>query len=302
MEIVIRQSGGLGNQMFQYAAGRYYAKRYNATLRIATENQKHAHSLDDPRHFLLSKFKITAPFRELNTIEQVVLSTSSRIKPVGSLVAKYLRIQVVREPYTERYIFHADLPIRSGAHSVYLVGYWQVHRHLTALSDSLRNEFRFCEPPQGRNLEVLTQIQRTEMPVSIHIRRGDYLSIFGAASILPARYYFDAIRTITGRVSSPTFFVFSDDIAFAKQHIPVNTRTIFVDHNDSSAAHEDLRLMTACRHHIIANSTFSWWGAWLNPSAAKLVVAPERWLEPEIECPDLMPSDWILIGDRTLAL
>lgn len=301
MEIVISQNGGLGNQMFQYAAGRYYAKRYNATLRVATESKKHAHCLGDPRPFLLSKFRITARFRELHKIEKLVISPFPHIRPMASVLAKCFQIQVVREPYAEHHIFKSDLPIRSGVRHVYLLGLWQVHNHLAAIADELRSEFRFRDPPEGEDLEVLTQIQQSEMPVSIHIRRSDLIHCYGAASILSKGYYLDAIRTISDRVRSPTFFVFSEDMAFARQHLQGNARLVFVDHNDSSSAHEDLRLMMACRHNIIANSSFSWWGAWLNPNPGKLVVAPQRWLGQEIKCTDLIPNDWMLIGDRTLA-
>jgi hypothetical protein len=105
------------------------------------------------------------------------------------------------------------------------------------------------------------------------------------------------MQTMQERISNPTFFVFSDDIAFARALLPKGERMEFVDHNDESNPDEDLRLMSSCRHHIIANSTFSWWGAWLNPCPAKVVCAPEIWQDddPTIPYPDLLPSAWLRI-------
>jgi hypothetical protein len=113
-------------------------------------------------------------------------------------------------------------------------------------------------------------------------------------------YYANSIRQIYRSIRHPTFFVFSDDIPFCKEHLPTDENYVFVDHNGETEAHEDLRLMSSCRHHIIANSTFSWWGAWLNPNPAKLVLAPDRWLDPKVPHSDLFPPAWhrVSVEDR----
>jgi hypothetical protein len=106
------------------------------------------------------------------------------------------------------------------------------------------------------------------------------------------------MQTINDRLSNPTFFVFSDDIAFARENLPKGDNIVYVDHNDEANGCEDFRLMSACSHNIIANSTFSWWGAWLNPNPAKLVCAPMSWhnINPDVSYPDLIPPSWMRIA------
>jgi hypothetical protein len=128
------------------------------------------------------------------------------------------------------------------------------------------------------------------------VRRGDYTLQVEGNVALPINYYARAIAQFKDILGNPTFFVFSDDIEFAKENLGKDISAVFVDHNDPLSAHEDLRLMSSCRHHIIANSTFSWWGAWLNGSDDKIVLAPRHWRVAN--CPaknDLMPRSWRLL-------
>jgi hypothetical protein len=137
-----------------------------------------------------------------------------------------------------------------------------------------------------------------ETPISLHVRAGDYKTFRGGQRMLPLAYYRQAMETIRERVRKPFFLVFSDDIAYARENLPRGEEMVFVDHNDESNGHEDLRLMSACRHHIIANSTFSWWGAWLNPDPEKLVLAPKVWQNDDlvVPYPDVTPPDWLRIS------
>jgi hypothetical protein len=141
----------------------------------------------------------------------------------------------------------------------------------------------------------MEQIAACRNPVSLHVRRGDYTLAAEGKIALPLSYYASAIAYCQARLEDPTFFVFSDDMEFARANLPGNPRAVFVDHNDDASSHEDLRLMSACRHHIIANSSFSWWGAWLNPRADKIVYAPKYWLlNRDSYFPDLFPASWLL--------
>ncbi len=142
---------------------------------------------------------------------------------------------------------------------------------------------------------MLERIGKCTNPVSLHVRRGDYTLAAEGNIALPLDYYTRSISICRERLADPTFFVFSDDIAFARKNLPHDIRAVFIDHNDDASSHEDLRLMSSCRHHIIANSTFSWWGAWLNPRLDKLVVAPKHWyLTQDSYYPELLPPGWIL--------
>lgn len=295
MQIVVKQVSGLGNQMFQYAAGRYYARRYGAQMRMAVDHARNAVSHGHPRPFLLSNFEITAPVKELSRIDRFVLTQRQCLKPASAAFRAALGIYVSTEEVEQRYTFMPDLPLQKNVKTLYLVGYWQAHRRVDDIAEELRSEFTFKKPAQGKNLQVLDQINHSKNPVSLHVRRGDYTLAAEGNIALPIDYYSQAISTFRKRLDDPTFFVFSDDIAYTREHLPRGIRAIFVDHNDASSSHEDLRLMSSCRHHIIANSTFSWWGAWLNPRPDKMVFAPKYWLlKQDSYFPDLLPPSWML--------
>jgi Glycosyl transferase family 11 len=297
VQIIVKQISGLGNQLSQYAAGRYYANRYGAEMEVAVEPPRNAVSHGHARPFLLSNFSIASRCRELSAYDRVILAQGAGLRDVAGVMRRVSRTQVFREAVTDRYRFHADLPIERDYRRIYLVGYWQAYRYAEEVVGALRDELRFREPAQGRNLEALEQIRGAETSVSLHIRRGDYTLAAEGNIALPMSYYYEGIRFFQEMYKAPTFFVFSDDIRFARQNLPSSASLVFVDHNDSYSAHEDLRLMSSCRSHIIANSTFSWWAAWLNSRAEKVVFSPKYWhLKPDSYFPDLLPPDWVLAG------
>lgn len=296
MQIVVRQSSGLGNQLFQYAAGRYYAQKYRASLRIAIEPSQKGYSYGYPRPVLLSNFSIPEPIEEIRSLDRLLLSKRTYLQPTLSRIKSALRIQVIEEDIAQRYRFSPNLPIKQEVETLYLVGYWQAHRIADETAGELRSSLRFNKPASGKNLEVLNKIRASQNPVSLHIRRGDYTLASEGNIALPIDYYQRAIKLLKQQFNSPTFFVFSDDIPYAKQNLPSDLNAEFVDHNDDFSSHEDLRLMSCCSHHIIANSTFSWWGAWLNPSEDKIVYAPRQWLlKADTVFPELIPTAWRLL-------
>ena len=164
------------------------------------------------------------------------------------------------------------------------------------MTPQLRSAFSFKEAATGKNLEVLNLIRNTANPVSLHVRRGDYALAVEGNIVLPAGYYAKAISLVLERLPDATFYVFSDDIAFAREFLPRSIRSVFVDHNDDFSSHEDLRLMSSCQNHILANSTFSWWGAWLDARTSKVVIAPRHWLlTKQSYYADFMPREWLLL-------
>lgn len=300
MQIVVRQISGLGNQLFQYAAGRYYAERYGAEMKIVLDPVRNAVSHGYPRPFLLSHFAIGAPTQELLPADRFILTHRRWVRPVSSAFKSLRGIQVFAEKIEQRYTFMRDLPLQKNIKTLYLVGYWQAYQLVNEIENRLRLEFSLREPAQGKNLEILNQIRQSRNSISLHVRRGDYTLAAEGNIALPIDYYVQAISIFKNKFKDPVFFVFSDDIAFIKEHLPRDIRAVFVDHNDASSSHEDLRLMSACSNHIIANSTFSWWGAWLNPRTDKTVVAPKYWhLKKDSYYPDLLPPNWILTDSRT---
>lgn len=294
MQIVVRQISGLGNQLFQYAAGRFYSKRLQATMRLAIDPPTNAHSYGSPRPFLLSHFCITAPYAELTFEEKFLLAQRRSLRSAAGAYRRLRHIDVFREQVADRYTFIADPRLRRDAETVYLVGYWQAQEIANRIAPELREEFRFREPPTGRDLEVMNRIQSCGgHAVSLHVRRGDYTLAAEGKIALPTVYYSRAIDYFRERLERPVFFVFSDDIPFTRNNLPAGIDAVFVDHNDDASSHQDMRLMSSCRHHIIANSSFSWWGAWLNPHPDRLVYAPKYWhLTADSYFPALYPRGW----------
>jgi hypothetical protein len=302
VRIVLGEGGGLGNQLFQYAALLYYGKRYGADLHIAADPEWNAQCNGYPRPCLLSHFSVRAPLAERSMLDRIVTSDKAWLKAAAKPYKRAFRIQVFTEQVEDRYCFLRNLPLERGVRTLYLQGYFQSRQMVEAVADELRGDLTLKEPPRGKDLQVLQEIERSRNPVSLHVRRGDSTLPWEGKVVLPMEYYGHAISKIKERFIDPTVFVFSDDMAFARENLPREARMVFVEHNDDFASHEDLRLMSACHHHIMANSTFSWWGAWLNSRPGKMVIAPRHWFLAEGNYQTLFPRDWILDEVAELAV
>jgi hypothetical protein len=182
------------------------------------------------------------------------------------------------------------------AGDVYLDGYWQSERYFADIEEILRREFILQVDPDPLTFGLCKLAHAVES-VSVHIRRGDYIlnpvtrRFHGTC---PPDYYGRAARYLADKLKDVHFFVFSDDPAWVRENLSLDYPVTYVTHNGPDKGHEDLRIMTHCKHHIIANSSFSWWGAWLGRHPGKIVVAPLKWLVDEaIQTGDLIPSRWI---------
>jgi len=198
----------------------------------------------------------------------------------------------VAEPH-----FHYWSGIDAVPDNCYLSGYWQSERYFESATAEIRKDFTFKMPLSGRNKELAEQISACDA-VSLHVRRGDYVSDAKTSSLLGTcslDYYRTAINHLSERVDSPHFFVFSDDIGWTKENLQLDFPCIYIDHNHGEDSYRDMQLMSLCAHHIIANSSFSWWGAWLNPKEGKIVVAPKRWFAVDYKTDDLIPSEWVIL-------
>jgi hypothetical protein len=296
MEIVLKAFAGLGNQLFRYAALRYYAKRYGAEMSISVDPARFGFSYGYPRPFLLSHYAITVPLHERTVLERLLVTGKPWLRVALTPLRKALRAQVFIEDFSDAHSFLRDIPLERNVKRLYLNGFFHTGAMVEEVADVMRTELVLKAPAEGKNLEVLEQIRRSRHSVSIHVRRGDCTSPEADRVHLPLEYYLRALAIMQERLGDPTFFVFSDDMPFVKQYLPRNISKVFVEHNDDFSAHEDLRLMSACHHHIIANSTFSWWGAWLSPGTDKMVIAPRHWYGPtDSYWPELLPSSWLLI-------
>ena len=168
---------------------------------------------------------------------------------------------------------------------------------LRDIKDEVRESFTFDKnKANSRSLNMLEILDKDENAVSLHIRRGDYLqpkhwATTGSVCQLP--YYQNAIAEMSRRVASPSYYIFSDDIAWVKENLPLQN-AVYIDWNTDEDSWQDMMLMSHCKHHIICNSTFSWWGAWLNPNMDKTVIVPSRWFQHS-EAPDIYPTGWIKV-------
>jgi len=285
--VITKLLGGTGNQMFQYAFGRNLALKNNCSLKLNLSFFEKS----DSRTFSLEHFSAVFDSAAPGEIEQIIQKQSSKLNELKRKVLKS-RPYVIYEKTLE-----FDPQNLETQQDVYVDGYWQSEKYFLGSSEQIRKDFKIKTAPSAKNAAMLSKIQSVNA-VSLHVRRGDFLDnelnkIHGTCSI---EYYERAADLISKQTTNPVFFIFSDDLNWARENIKLQQDLVVVDINDDKAAHEDLRLMSGCRHHIVANSSFSWWGAWLNPRPDKIVVAPKKWFnDPELnrQSRTIVPESWI---------
>jgi hypothetical protein len=291
--IIANLLGGLGNQMFQYACARALTLDFGLPLKFRTDIlQKYNfhNELEIKRVFglkidLASDKELRSSIgwaRSTPAIRQVLCKQSFQWLAGQRFLgeSKFSDWHKVRERS------------RQGA---YLHGYWQSERYFVDHLDSLRADFKFRENLQGANLRIAIAI-RERPAISVHIRRGDYVSnpkahaVHGTCS---PEYYFKAIEIMLQRCPKARLFGFSDDPSWVSQALlPRYPEMVLVDHNNGVNSYIDMQLMSMCCHHIIANSSFSWWGAWLNARPGRMVIAPAFWFADGRDTEDLIPDTW----------
>ncbi|MFD0930369.1 alpha-1,2-fucosyltransferase [Methylophilus glucosoxydans] len=287
--VVVRLIGGLGNQLFQYAAGRALAENNLSELKLDLSGYQN-YNLHNG--YELNHFKIKA---DIATQEEIKVLTKPRTRLVKYIIKK------LRLPNGKHYLessFALNRIFFKLKSPVYIDGYWQSHKYFDSIRGTLIRELTPVNELSEMSSQIKSQIEKLNA-VSIHIRRGDYISNPNTNKVhgfLGLEYYKKAIAHITSLVSEPFYFVFSDDIGWAKENLNYLNNVIFVDHNSGKNSYEDMILMAACKHHVIANSSFSWWGAWLGSNPEKVVIAPLNWFaDNSRDISDLCPPSWYLI-------
>ena len=300
--IVSRIWAGLGNQLFQYAAGKNLATLHKTDFKLDCRWFGQAIPCDTPRRYELDCFNIHAERTVDSDLRQYPFTTIAKSKLARSFLPRWQLFLQKRTPYAHlrsyrELHFHFDSKFFDLSSDTYLVGYFQSERYFKPIEGKLRKEFTFKIPPSPENKTLLEKIQNSSS-VSLHIRRGDYVldpRVGLHHGVCNLTYYQKAIQEIERRVRNPHFYIFSDDIPWAKTHLFIGHNSTYISHNQGDKSYEDLRLMSHCRHHIIANSSFSWWGAWLNSRSDKLVMAPRKWTNISLDISDLIPSGWTLL-------
>jgi hypothetical protein len=294
--IIVRLKGGLGNQLSQYALGRKIAYLHNTELKLDT-TWFTTISSDTPRTYRLNNYNIIGT---IASAEEIQLIERGRAQGRGYLLSKISDwlTPMYRRTYVRERMHTFDKAILTVPDNVYLDGYWQTEKYYKDIKEILHKEITLREEPDTVNWEM-AELIRSGSAVSIHVRRGDYVSnpttqqFHGCCSL---DYYNRAISLIEQKVDDPSFFIFSDDLPWAKKNLEIPGEKTFVAHNGPEKEYCDLWLMSLCQHHIIANSSFSWWGAWLSQDAEKMVIAPRRWaLSESFDTSDIIPDSWITI-------
>lgn len=283
--IITRLNNGFGNQLFQYAAGLALAEASGQELIV------------DARHI-----------NGGGTVKTILdhMSPSARHGTPDQLPPEHnntLRYELWRRLGIggPRKLIERGLGYNTGFFKKrgeqYLIGYWQSEKYFGGLHERLRQEFTFTTPPSDENARWLERIA-SGPSLSLHIRRGDYITKARVAKMYGAPtldYYRNSVKEIAEKTgTTPEIYVFSDDLPWVEENLSLPFHMHYMAQNPGrDASYEDLRLMAACDNHIIANSTFSWWGAWLNPKPDKIVIAPENWFAVKpVPNPDILPESW----------
>lgn len=286
--IVARLSGGLGNQFFQYAAARRLANVHKAELLLESSWFGENCSRTTARGYELFRYPIAA---RLMTKQDVRWPSSYTGKILKRLPLPR-RLRLYRE--TD---FRFDPAVLRLPDQVFLDGYWQSQGYFSDVAEMIRAELTPTISMGAADGLTAEMILGTNS-IAVHVRRGDYVTLSTAArthGTCSLDYYREAIRVVSAKTESPSFFVFSDEPDWCRSNLRIDGPTQYVTHNTADAAFQDLRLMSMCRHQIIANSSFSWWGAWLNVNRTKIVIAPKRWFLTFRDSSDLIPDAWLRI-------
>jgi hypothetical protein len=304
--IITELQAGLGNQMFHYAAGRVVAEELNIPLKLDISSFQQSSIYQ----YELTPFNIIADFATEKEIDEAVnLPTDfwsrTQLRITEKLKPAHKRRSIIRE--TD---YHFTNQLAQATQNCYITGHWQSEKYFKKYDKLIRQEFSLKNNLTDDRTSLLQEINNT-CAVSLVVRRGDYLkydylNLYGN----DMTFYYNAMEIINSKVSNPHYFVFSDDIEWVKSNLILTMPHTFVSepypgdaYKVNPRRHLDLILMSRCKHHIITNSTFAWWGAWLNPNENKVVVAPKQWFKADFSfdgikpanTQDVIPENWIKI-------
>jgi hypothetical protein len=289
--IISHVLGGIGNQMFQYAAARALSLTHHHELLVDLSSFE-SYSLHNG-YELNKVFSVNVKYADKQTVSELLSWRSINI------IKKLLRRKLFSVLKGKSFVIEPGFSYWSQffdlSQDCYLHGYWQSELYFKSFERIIREDFTFREPLDERNSILAAEIHRTSS-VSLHVRRGDYISdnktsnIMGVCSL---KYYQDAIKYISQKIDNPVFYIFSDDIEWVKRELIISFPCVYIDFNQQSVSYKDMQLMSLCKCNIIANSSFSWWGAWLNINPEKIVIAPNSWFCNGTNDQDLIPYNWL---------
>jgi len=291
--IISQLKGGLGNQLFQYAAGYVVAKKWHTDLKLDILYLYNRSKRSDSftyRNYALKYFNISASIAS----NKEILSFTVPMTMNRKLYHFLCNLMLWKKTYTEKKYTIDEIPSHA-----YMIGYWQKAAVFNNNLDGLLREFSIKKDFLSKPSDIEKLILSVENPVCIHFRRGDYVNL-SSVGFLTLDYYKNAIEIIQQKLTNFTFFVFSDDIYWCKNNFRIPTiPTYYVDCNSTNDLPTDylqFYLMMNCHHFIIPNSTFSYWGALLGDKKQKIVIAPKKWhVNQKEEISNIIPANWISI-------
>lgn len=292
--IIVQLNGGLGNQMFQYAAGRALSLHHQTELKLDL-----AFLLDRGprikgfvyRNYDLSVFNLAVGFataQESALLNKKIVNNKTLDRILKKTLGK--KITYFKEPH-----FHFYKNFFSPGPSLYLDGYWQSEKYFADYSKVIREDFTFKNKLPAKALPLQNEI-KTSNSVCVNVRRGDFVTT-PLHGVLGTDYYKTAASIITDKKGAANFYIFSDDVAWCWKNLKFPGPTTFVSHEFAGEKFQEyFQLMICCKHFIIPNSSFGWWAAWLNNNTDKIVIAPAKWFnEGPKDTKDIIPAGWIKI-------
>ena len=292
--IIVRLSGGMGNQMFQYAIGRSLAIKNNVPLGLDA-----AFLLDrTPRvNFTFRDFDLDVFNIQAELVSQSAVPFWPRKHLSGKIMLLKDKVRRILFPGkgTEKK-FQFDSTIKDVGPNTYLEGYWQSPKYFFDIQDIIRADFTLKDGLSEKSLELQKEIKNANS-VCVHVRRGDYVGNSYHDVGIGESYYEQGVQHILTKSAIDKIYVFSDDVEWCREHIYFGIETMFVGSEYAGKKGEEhLVLMTSCKHFLIANSSFSWWAAWLATNPQKIVIAPKKWFgDATIDTIDLIPEGWMRI-------
>lgn len=292
--IIVQITGGMGNQMFQYATGKALSLYHNVELKLDLEGYKREvlPELEVSRKFELPAFK-NFSYKEASKNEiEYFISANWVTKNLQRLKPPHKRKVYIEKQYP------FDTNFFSANKSIYIKGYRQSEKYFLSYKDEIRNTYQLKAELIEEVVHFGQQL-RNENSIAIHIRRGDYLRlpiISDWHGVLGIDYYSAALEIITTEIPDAKLYYYSDDPEWVQQELmPLYPGTI-VSNIISKNHYHDFYLIQCCKHQVVANSSFSWWAAWLNPNPNKIVIAPKKWFNrAPFDTKDIIPPSWIRI-------
>ncbi|MBB5635646.1 hypothetical protein HDE68_001534 [Pedobacter cryoconitis] len=283
---IIRFTGGLGNQMFQYACYKALTKKFNnVTADISSYENGTVHNGYELDHIFELKINKVSP------MTGGIYDIYNR-KWIYKKIRKIFNLKRFQKEEQKHFTFDPDIFL--SPKSRYYSGFWQNEGYFIDIADEIRKDFKFKSLTDEKNIKALEEIKQTNS-VGVHIRRGDYVNHPTFGGVCEKEYYQEAIQLIKTKTDSTKFFIFSNDIDWCTENLDI-TNSEFISWNAGTHSYIDMQLMSACKHNIIANSSFSWWAAWLNENPDKIIIGPEKWLQGgQDDTSTVLPRDWIRI-------